>query len=229
MLLKYYHREEPLSIYRSALFPQGFSWARAITDYFKFYLPCMAIILGTMVLLVNWNSIGFPQVTEIQTIIPYFDPTKFTQETIWWLRFVYIVVNTIIHDIGLSLLYVIFYNVFTDGLFKKNVQMRVIALIFNFVGWWWCVPAILPVADDMEIKILLAMNAGCPLIRYIVYDYAGTFAAWGFYSGFLNAASIWMYLTGWYGDYWNTGITGKVITTHGMNFWNDYGILDRFS
>lgn len=54
---------------------------------------------------------------------------------------------------GLSGLYVVFFHLFTDGLFGKNVQMRVICMVMNFVGWWWCVPAIFSVSDDMVLKI----------------------------------------------------------------------------
>lgn len=125
----------------------------------------------------------------------------------------------------LSGLYVVFFHLFTDGLFGGNVQMRVICMVMNFVGWWWCVPAILPVGDDVALKILFAVNGGTPLLRAVVFDLSGPFAAWGLHAGFLTAASVFFYLTFWWGGVFTVALEGKLIGNHGMNFWNDYGLV----
>lgn len=141
------------------------------------------------------------------------------------MRFAYVVANTCLHDVGLSFCYLVFYHLFTDGLFERNVQMRVIGLVLNFLGWWWCVDAILPVGDDVGLRILFAVNGGAPLVRTVVFDLAGPFAAWGWNAGFLSAASGFFYLTFWWGGVFTVAMEGKVIGNHGMNFWNDYGLV----
>jgi hypothetical protein len=61
LLLRFYHRSLSLSTYYTQLFPKTFSWGQAMTDFSLYYLLNLSVMLAALLLVINFNTSGFPQ------------------------------------------------------------------------------------------------------------------------------------------------------------------------